>query len=127
MPTRFPQIDFYYTLFRKSMFRQKSPPRLPERKTADDWLEEFSAFTICIEGPKMSSRQQEYYRGILLTLDLTSFRLEGSSLSLTFEDGKRIQFHRSLLSSIIASVGKDVDEFTLANITLLKDLNKKIV
>ena len=102
--------------------------RLPERKESDDWIEDFASFTINIETPKLRKYQRIYYADILSNADIASYRIVRASLSLTFENGKRIQFHRSLLSQIIALVdrGVETDEFTLANVTLLKDLNSKI-
>lgn len=108
--------------------RRRSAPRLPERKESDDWIEDFASFTINIESPKLSRYQRKHYADVLSTSDIASYRVVRSSLSLTFEDGKRIQFHRSLLPQIIALVdrGAGTDEFTLANVTLLKDLDSKI-
>ena len=104
-------------------------PRLPERIESDDWIEDSASFTIKLEGPKLTNNQRKCYTDILLSSDLASYRFVNPSLSLTFEDGKRIQFHRSLLAQIIALVdigASKIDEFTLANVTLLKDLNSKI-
>jgi len=97
-------------------------PRLPVQ---GDMFEHFVAWSINREDPQeFTSYQRERYRRILLTNAIVSYKHRGKSLFIKFDSEDRIQFHRSLLPTVIDLVEDTDTDLVVKNTFFLDNLDR---